>query len=60
MVTLFLQIGYSSASKKLSVDLDGSKRLHAASTFLQGLFLFPWAMFIMLTKEVRKEQVNKS
>lgn len=50
-VTLFLQIGYSSASKKLSVDLDGSKRLHATSTFLQALLLFPWAMFIMLTKE---------
>lgn len=50
-VTLFLQIGYSSASKKLSVDIDGSKRLHAVSTLVQALLLFPWFCFTILTKE---------
>lgn len=51
-VTLFLQIGYNSASKKLSVSIDGTKRLHTLSTFLQALILFPWNLFISFTKEV--------
>ncbi|XP_063433767.1 proton-coupled zinc antiporter SLC30A5-like [Mytilus trossulus] len=50
-LTLFLQIGYNSASKKLSVDVGGSKRLHAMSTFIQAFVMFPWAMFIAMTKE---------
>ncbi|XP_052101161.1 zinc transporter 5-like [Mytilus californianus] len=50
-ITLFLQIGYNSASKKLSVDVGGSKRLHAMSTFIQAFIMFPWAMFIAMTKE---------
>ncbi|CAG2187915.1 MSC2 [Mytilus edulis] len=50
-LTLFLQIGYNSASKKLSVDVGGSKRLHAMSTFIQAFIMFPWAMFIAMTKE---------
>lgn len=54
-VTLFLQIGYNSASKKLSVSIDGTKRLHTLSTFLQALILFPWNLFISFTKESEVE-----
>lgn len=50
-ITLFTHVGYSSASKKLSVDIGGSKRLHALSSLLQAILLFPWMLFMHLTRE---------
>ncbi|OWF54084.1 zinc transporter 5-like [Mizuhopecten yessoensis] len=50
-ITLFTHVGYSSASKKLSVDIGGSKRLHALSTLLQAILLFPWMVFMHFTRE---------
>lgn len=50
-VTLCLQTGYSSAAKKLSVDIGGAKRLNALSTFVSTLILLPWAFFISITRE---------
>ena len=51
-ITLCLQTGYSSAAKKLSVDIGGAKRLNALSTFISTLLLLPWAFFISITREV--------
>ena len=51
--TLCLQTGYNSAARKLSVDVGGSKRLHALSTFVSSMLLFPWTVVIFYTKEVR-------
>ena len=50
-LTLCLQAGYNSASKKLSVDVGGAKRLHALSTLVQALILGPWALIISATAE---------
>ncbi|XP_052795023.1 proton-coupled zinc antiporter SLC30A5-like [Mya arenaria] len=43
-LTLCLQVGFNSASKKLSVDVGGAKRLHALSTLIQAAILGPWAL----------------
>lgn len=51
-LTLCIQTGYKSAAKKLSVDIGGSKRLNALSTFASALILLPWALFISMTREV--------
>ncbi|XP_052828047.1 proton-coupled zinc antiporter SLC30A5 [Octopus bimaculoides] len=48
-LTLCLQTGFDNASKKLSIDLGGAKRLHALSTFVSGLLLFPWALFLYIS-----------
>ncbi|KAL3866115.1 hypothetical protein ACJMK2_043447 [Sinanodonta woodiana] len=48
-LTLCLTVGYNNAAKKLSVDVGGAKRLHALSTFVQSLLLFPWAVIIYAT-----------
>lgn len=52
MLTLCIQVGYNSAAKKLSVDIGGSKRLNALSTFLSAILLAPWAFFLFSTREV--------
>lgn len=51
-ITLCMQVGYNSASRKLSVDVGGAKKLHALSSLVQATILFPWATFIYFTKEV--------
>lgn len=51
-ITLCMQVGYNSASRKLSVDVGGAKKLHALSSLAQATVLFPWATFIYFTKEV--------
>ena len=52
-LTLCLQVGYSSAAKKLSVDVGGAKRLHALSTLIQGLILGPWALLVSATADMQ-------
>ncbi|PVD20114.1 hypothetical protein C0Q70_20608 [Pomacea canaliculata] len=50
-ITLCLHVGYNSASKKLSVEVGGAKRLHAFSSLVSALLLWPWAGFTYLTTE---------
>ncbi|ESP05676.1 hypothetical protein LOTGIDRAFT_103228 [Lottia gigantea] len=50
-ITLCLQVGFNAASKKLSVEVGGAKRLHSLSTLVSSILLLPWAAFIYLTKE---------
>jgi hypothetical protein len=50
--TLCLHVGYSSAAKKLSVEVGGAKRLHAFSTLVSAGILWPWAAFTYLSTEV--------
>ena len=51
-VTLCLHVGYNSAAKRLSLDIGGSKRLHALSTLVSVVLLAPWAAFVSLTRQV--------
>ncbi|KAI8774917.1 zinc transporter 5 [Biomphalaria glabrata] len=50
-LTLCLHSGYTSASKKLSVEVGGAKRLHSLSTLVSAGILWPWACFIQFTTE---------
>ncbi|XP_050401353.1 proton-coupled zinc antiporter SLC30A5 [Patella vulgata] len=50
-ITLCLQVGFNTASKKLSVEIGGAKRLHSLSTLVSSALLLPWAGFIYLTRE---------
>lgn len=50
--TLCLHVGYNSASKKLSVEVGGAKRLHAFSTLVSASLLWPWAGFTYLTTDI--------
>ncbi|XP_033634104.1 zinc transporter 5-like [Asterias rubens] len=47
VLLLCVNIAYKNTSKKLSVDIGGSKRLHAYSTLIQAAMLLPWALFHM-------------
>jgi len=54
LVTLFLSVGYNMASKNLSLDIGGAKRLHALSTSVSAVLLAPWAAFVFYTREVSR------
>lgn len=56
-LTLFLQTGFDNASKKLSIDVGGAKRLHSLSTFVSGLILLPWALFLYISRENDVESI---
>ncbi|XP_022104644.1 zinc transporter 5-like [Acanthaster planci] len=47
VLMLCVNVAYKNTSRKLSVDIGGSKRLHAYSTLLQAVMLLPWALFHM-------------
>ncbi|PIK61551.1 putative zinc transporter 5, partial [Apostichopus japonicus] len=51
VLTLLLSVAFKNTSRKLSVDVGGSKRLHALSTFVSSLMLFPWAMIHLFIHE---------
>ena len=52
VLLLCVNIAYKNTSKKLSVDIGGSKRLHAYSTLIQAAMLLPWALFHMYIHDV--------
>ena len=47
-----MNVGYNSAAKRLSVDVGGSKRLHALSTLCGAGMLLPWVLLLFITQEV--------
>ena len=53
LVTLCMNVGYNTASKKLSLDIGGAKRLNALSTLMSAVLLMPWALVLFYTSEVR-------
>ncbi|XP_063955956.1 proton-coupled zinc antiporter SLC30A5-like [Lytechinus pictus] len=44
VVLLFVKVAFRNMSRKLSVDVGGSKRLHALSTIVSALMLLPWTL----------------
>ena len=52
LVAVCLNVGYNTASKSLSVDIGGAKRLHALSTGVSACLLLPWMMFTIFTRHV--------
>ncbi|XP_070543256.1 proton-coupled zinc antiporter SLC30A5-like [Ptychodera flava] len=55
VVLLLINITYKSAGRKLSVDIGGTKRLHAVSTAVSAVILLPWALFIIATQGTKVE-----
>jgi len=47
-----MNVGYNTASKKLSLDIGGAKRLNALSTLMSAILLLPWTVVIFYTNEV--------
>jgi solute carrier family 30 (zinc transporter), member 5/7 len=47
-----MSVGYNTASKKLSLDIGGAKRLHALSSLISAALLLPWALVLFYTSEV--------
>ena len=52
LVAVCANVGYNTASKSLSVDIGGAKRLHALSSAMSACLLLPWMLFILFTRQV--------
>ena len=52
LVAVCTNVGYNTASKSLSVDVGGAKRLHALSSAMSACLLLPWMLFILFTRQV--------
>ncbi|XP_054842686.1 proton-coupled zinc antiporter SLC30A5 [Eublepharis macularius] len=55
VLALCCKVGFHTASRKLSVDIGGSKRLHALSHFVSVILLCPWVVILSLTTESKVE-----
>jgi len=57
LVAVCTNVGYNTASKSLSVDVGGAKRLHALSSAVSACLLLPWMLFILFTRQVDSSAV---
>ncbi|XP_067838738.1 proton-coupled zinc antiporter SLC30A5 [Heptranchias perlo] len=55
VMSLCFKVGFHTASRKLSVDVGGAKRLHTLSTLISTLLLFPWVIILTATTESKIE-----
>lgn len=53
VLALCCKVGFHTASRKLSVDVGGSKRLQALSQLVSVFLLCPWVIVLSVTTEVR-------
>ncbi|XP_032426124.1 zinc transporter 5 [Xiphophorus hellerii] len=51
VVSLCLKVGFHTASRKLSVELGGAKRLYALDSLLSAAVMLPWAAVLTATTE---------
>jgi hypothetical protein len=47
---LLVQVGVNAVGKRLASDIGGVKRLHSLVTLLEGIYLFPWMVIILVTQ----------
>lgn len=52
VLALCFKVGFHTASRKLSVDVGGAKRLQALSHLISVILLCPWVVVLSLTTEV--------
>jgi len=52
LVAVCTNVAYNTASKSLSLDIGGAKRLHALSSVMSSCLLLPWTVFIFFTRQV--------
>ncbi|XP_028929247.1 zinc transporter 5 isoform X2 [Ornithorhynchus anatinus] len=55
VLALGLKVGFHAASRKLSVDVGGAKRLQALSHLVSALLLCPWVVVLSATTESKVE-----
>lgn len=53
VLALCCKVGFHTASRKLSLDVGGTKRLQALSHLVSVLLLCPWVIVLSVTTEVR-------
>jgi hypothetical protein len=47
---LLVQVGVNAVGKRLASDIGGVKRLHSLVTLIEGIYLFPWMVIILVTQ----------
>lgn len=52
VITLCFKVGFHTASRKLSLEIGGSKRLYALSNLVSAAVLLPWVIVLSATTEV--------
>lgn len=52
VASLCLKVGFHTASRKLSVEIGGAKRLYALDNLVSALVLLPWVIVLSATTEV--------
>ena len=55
VLALCCKVGFHTASRKLSIDVGGAKRLQALSHLVSVLLLCPWVIVLSVTTEVSKK-----
>ncbi|XP_072462556.1 proton-coupled zinc antiporter SLC30A5 isoform X2 [Notamacropus eugenii] len=55
VLALCCKVGFHTASRKLSLDVGGAKRLHALSHLVSVLLLCPWVVILSVTTESKVE-----
>ncbi|KAL2100387.1 hypothetical protein ACEWY4_004781 [Coilia grayii] len=55
VVALCLKVGFNTASRKLSVEIGGAKRLYALSNLVSAIVLLPWVVVLAATTESKVE-----
>lgn len=53
VASLCLKVGFHTASRKLSVEIGGAKRLYALDNLVSAMVLLPWVIVLSATTEVR-------
>lgn len=52
VAALCLKVGFNTASRKLSVEIGGAKRLYTLSSLVSAMVLLPWVIVLAATTEV--------
>ncbi|CAL8320919.1 unnamed protein product [Lota lota] len=55
VVSLCLKVGFHAASRKLSVEVGGAKRLYALDNLVSSAVLLPWVIVLSATTESKVE-----
>uniref|UniRef100_A0A8C9W090 Zinc transporter n=1 Tax=Scleropages formosus TaxID=113540 RepID=A0A8C9W090_SCLFO len=55
VLSLCLKVGFHTASRKLSVEIGGAKRLYALSSLVSVVVLLPWVVVLSATTESKVE-----
>lgn len=59
VVSLCLKVAFHTASRKLSVELGGAKRLYVLDNLVSAVVLLPWVIVLSGTTDVITKTFNK-